>query len=138
METGILVHLILTVENGTRMTWVVQIEALLDQLGVGLVLGEDDRLAEPVTTLDVDATLHQLRERLVRAPFAQRRHDVEFRLPQQAKAQAPIRRKPSARAAGAKWLGHRTDKTQCSLCIPKLEKSCFPIELSAINLVQRA
>ena len=44
---------------------VVGVEALRDELGMGVVLGEDDRLAEPVAVLDLDAVRHQVLEHLV-------------------------------------------------------------------------
>ena len=44
---------------------VVGVEALGDELGVGLVLGEDDRLAEPVAARDLQAARHQVLQHLV-------------------------------------------------------------------------
>ena len=44
---------------------VVEVEALLDELGVGLVLGEDDGLAEPVAAGDLVPVGHQGGEDLV-------------------------------------------------------------------------
>ena len=44
---------------------VVRIEALVDELRVVVVLGEDDRLAEPVAVRDLQPMRHQMLEHLV-------------------------------------------------------------------------
>ena len=44
---------------------VVDIEALLDELRMAPVFGEDDRLAEPVAAGDILSILHQMPERLI-------------------------------------------------------------------------
>jgi hypothetical protein len=44
---------------------VVGVEALGDELGVALVLGEDDRLAQPVAAGDLEPVRHQVLEHLV-------------------------------------------------------------------------
>ncbi len=44
---------------------IVDVEALRDEVGVALVLGKDDRLAEPVATGDLVSSRHEYFERLV-------------------------------------------------------------------------
>lgn len=44
---------------------IVRIEALGDEIGMRLVLRENDRLAEAVAARDLDAACHQVREHLV-------------------------------------------------------------------------
>ncbi len=62
----------------TAVLGVVDVEALGDELGVRLVLGEDDRLAQPVPAVDLGAVEHQVGEHLVdgvgvEQPLVQRR-----------------------------------------------------------------
>jgi hypothetical protein len=49
----------------TLQVRVVGVETLGDELGVLLVLGEDDRLAQPVAACDLEAPRHQVLEHLV-------------------------------------------------------------------------
>ena len=56
---------VMTRANSPPYSGYCDVEALLDELGVGLVLGEDDRLAEPVAAGDLVAVGHQGGEHLV-------------------------------------------------------------------------
>src|SRR5690606_27896484 len=51
--------------------WKGRVKALLDELSMWLVLGEYDRLAEPVSAFDLHALLHEVRDHLA-APSAER------------------------------------------------------------------
>src|SRR5439155_19910482 len=50
---------------------IVSVEALDDELRVSLILGKDDRLADSVASLDLQAVLHQMRQNLIDRVFVE-------------------------------------------------------------------